>query len=93
MIWPFFAHSHRDRDYDCWLGTEIRPRSGGVPVVVPQQTTESLATLNVTISEADFVPGVDYLVVEPLMIALDMVVFQELPDGGTQHLLPEEDHP
>ena len=37
--------------------------------------------------------GIDDLVAEPLVITFGMVVFQELPDGGTQHILSEEDHP
>ena len=69
-----------DSDRACRTLKTARSRSGRVAVVVPQQTTESLATPNLAFAATDFVPRLKDLVVEPWMIAFRVVVLQKLLD-------------
>ena len=63
-----------------------------VSIVVSQQATEPLPAHNVAFVATDFVPRLDDLIVEPLVIAFFVVVVQIRVHGATQGLFAEEDH-
>ena len=56
----------------------------GRPVVVSQQPAESLVTMNVTQTVADFLPRIDDLVFPPLGISFSVIMEKELGDSVSQ---------
>ena len=54
-------------------------------VVVPQQTTEPFVALDLASALADFIVGINDLVVQPLMISLGMVMLDVSRDSGERH--------
>jgi hypothetical protein len=59
-------------------------------VVGPQDAAESLATLDLTGGEADFLARIDQSVIEALVIALCVIMGRERNRSGLQRLLSEE---
>ena len=55
----------------------------GFAVVVVEHAAQSLATLNVAVPISGVLLGLDQPVVEPLMIALSMIMMNEFGDGPT----------
>ena len=61
-------------------------------MVVSQQTTELLSTLNIAYVATDFIPGVDDLIIEPLVI-VSFVIMEEISvHGVAKHFFAEEYH-
>ena len=65
----------------------------GVAVVITEQAAQSLTTPHVAMETADAFFCFEQRVPEPLMVALSMIMMDELSDGPAQRLLTEEDHP
>ncbi len=60
---------------------KLSPPSGGPPVIVVQNTTEPLPTLNRSIHPGAVDQPLDQLIVEPLVIALHVVMLRVLLHG------------
>jgi hypothetical protein len=58
--------------------------SGGVAVVIPQHSTESLATRDLASDRTDFFTRIDQLIAEPLMIPLGVIMSEEFGDSAAQ---------
>ena len=65
----------------------------GVVMVITEQAAQSLTTSHVSMGTADAFFRFEQRVPEPLMVALSMIMMDELSDGPAQRLLTEEDHP
>ena len=65
----------------------------GVAVVIAEQAAQSLTTLHLPVGTADAFFRFEQRVPEPLMVALSVIMTDELSDGTAQRLLTEEDHP
>ena len=80
------CRSHNQRG----IGPQL-DRSGSGPVIVVQHAAQALPTLELShASEAGF--WTDELVSQPLMIALAVIMSNEVLNGFPQRLLAEEDH-
>jgi hypothetical protein len=69
------------------------PKSRGPAVVILEQPAESLAADNLAVETADGRLRLDELVVEPLVVALGVVVRDEFRQAAPQHLLAKDNHP
>lgn len=67
-----------------------RSRSRCVSIVISQQATQSLMTLNAAIHGADSVTGFDDLILQPLMIAFLVIVIEIHGHSATQKSSPSE---
>ena len=65
----------------------------GVAVVIAEQAAQSLTTSHLPVRTADAFFRFEQRVPEPLMVALSVIMMDELSDGTAQRLLTEEDHP
>ena len=65
----------------------------GGAVVIAEQTAQSLTTSHLPVRTADAFFRFEQRVPEPLMVALSVIMMDELSDGTTQRWLTEEDHP
>ena len=65
----------------------------GVAVVITEQTAQSHTTSHLPVRTADASFRFEQRVPEPLMVALSVIMMDELSDGTTQRSLTEEDHP
>ena len=65
----------------------------GGAVVITEQTAQSLTTSHLPVRTADAFFRFEQRVPEPLMVALSVIMMDELSDGTAQRLLTEEDHP
>ena len=65
----------------------------GGAVVITEQTAQSLTTSHLPVRTADAFFRFEQRVPEPLMVALSVIMMDELSDGRAQRLLTEEDHP
>ena len=86
----WLANSYRSHNQ---RGTGPRlDRSGSGPVIVVQHAAQALTTLD--LSRASEVAGfwTDELVSQPLMVALVVIMSNEVLNGLPQRLLAEEDH-
>ena len=71
-------HSHREETLRSFAG------------VVPQQTTESLATSHIASGAADIVVGIDQPIVQSLMVSFTVEMRQELANSVTKHVLADQ---
>ena len=62
-------------------------------VVITEQAAQSLTTSHLPVGTADAFFRFDQCIPEPLMVALSMIMMDELGDGTAQRWLTEEDHP
>ena len=62
-------------------------------MVITEQTAQSLTTSRLPVRTADPFFRFEQRVPEPLMVALSVIMMDELRDGTTQRWLTEEDHP
>ena len=67
--------------------------SGGCTVVVAQHAAQALASLNRAGVSKMTCLGKDEPIRQPLVIALAMIMRNEIPNGGPQRFLSEQDHP
>src|SRR5262249_15337005 len=67
-------------------------RSGSGPVIVVQHATQPLTTLDLSRASKVAGFGTDELVSQSLMIALAVIMSNEVLNGFPQRLLAEEDH-
>ena len=58
--------------------------SSDVAIVVPKQAAEPFSALNFTIGSVDFIPGIDDLVLQSLVIAFVVKMLVELVQGSAQ---------
>ena len=58
--------------------------SGGVAVVIPQQSTEPFATLDLAGDSTDFFTRLDQLIVEPLVISFGVIMLKISGDSSAQ---------
>ncbi len=65
----------------------------GGAVVITEQTAQSLTTSHLPVRTADAFFRFEQRVPKPLMVALSVIMMDELSDGTTQRWLTEEDHP
>ena len=65
----------------------------GVAVVIAEQAAQSLTTSHLPVRTADAFFRFEQRVPTPLMVALSVIMMDELSDGTTQRWLTEEDHP
>ena len=65
----------------------------GVAVVIAEQAAQSLTTSYLPVRTADAFFRFEQRVPEPLMVALSVIMMDELSDGTAQRLLTEKDHP
>ena len=65
----------------------------GVAVVIAEQAAQSLTTSHLPVRTADAFFRFEQRVPEPLMVALSVIMMDELSDGTAQRWLTEEDHP
>ena len=65
----------------------------GVAAVIAEQAAQSLTTSHLPVRTADAFFRFEQRVPEPLMVALSVIMMDELSDGTAQRLLTEEDHP
>ena len=65
----------------------------GVAVVITEQTAQSLTTSHLPVRTADAFFHFEQRVPKPLMVALSVIMMDELSDGTAQRWLTEEDHP
>ena len=75
-------------------------RSAGAPellcsvaVVIAEQAAQSLTTSHLPVGTTDAFFRFEQRVPEPLMVALSVIMMDELSDGTAQRWLTEEDHP
>ncbi len=61
-------------------------------MIIPQQPAKSFATLDLTVSLADFFAGSDDLVAKTLVVSFTVVVGQEFSNCFTERTLTEENH-
>ena len=61
-------------------------------MVVLQKAAESLLTFDVSTRLPNFLPRLDDLVAEPLVVSFSMEMTQVSVDGSSQRRLAEEDH-
>ena len=62
-------------------------------MVIAEQAAQSLTTSHLPVRTADAFFRFEQRVPEPLMVALSVIMMDELSDGTAQRLLTEEDHP
>ncbi len=62
-------------------------------MVIAEQAAQSLTTSHPPVRTADAFFRFEQRVPEPLMVALSVIMMDELSDGTTQRLLTEENHP
>ena len=62
-------------------------------VVIAEQAAQSLTTSHLPVGTADAFFRFEQRVLEPSMVALSVIMMDELSDGTAQRLLTEEDHP
>ena len=55
-----------------------------VTIVIIEETTQSLATLDLSGSSADFIARFNDFVTESLMVAFDVIMFEMICDSTTQ---------
>ena len=67
--------------------------SGGCTVVVVQHATQALASLDRGSGSKMTGLGEDEPIRQPLVIALAMIMRDEIPNGHPQPFLSEQDHP
>ena len=65
----------------------------GVAVVIAEQAAQSLTTSHLPVRTADAFFRFEQRVPEPSMVALSVIMMDELSDGTAQRWLTEEDHP
>ena len=62
-------------------------------MVIAEQAAQSLTTSHLPVRTADAFFRFEQRVPKPLMVALSVIMMDELSDGTAQRLLTEEDHP
>src|SRR5262249_44350077 len=77
----------------CRAATKVGWELGRLPIVVPQQAAQMLATLDFSHVTADFLPRLDQSIVQPLVIAFFMIMADVRTDRPAQHGLAKENHP
>ena len=65
----------------------------GSAVVITEQAAQSLTTSHLPVRTADAFFRFEQRVPKPLMVALSVIMMDELNDGTAQRWLTEEDHP
>lgn len=67
-------------------------RSCSGAVIVSQEAANPFPALDLALRLAHFLTWLYQLIPQSLVVSFGMIVFQELSDRGTKHLLTEEYH-
>src|SRR5690349_16318815 len=67
-------------------------QSGGLPMVIPEQATEPLATNNGSIRLSDLRSSLQNPMLKSLVVSLPVIMRQKITCGLTQRVLTEEYH-